>query len=70
MGDDDLIARLRAEMDQAREGMKELAQNMWAFYGGLRDAGFSKAQAFTLTRDLMAVSLSQSYDDEGEGGDE
>lgn len=53
MGDDDPVARLRAEMDQAREGMKELARNVYAFYAASSEAGFTDEQAFDLTREWV-----------------
>ncbi|HMF60997.1 MAG TPA: hypothetical protein VK595_11535 [Vicinamibacterales bacterium] len=52
MGDDP-IARLRAEMDQAREGMKEMAGSLWAFYSELTGQGFTSEQAFAMTLALM-----------------
>ena len=57
MPDDDPIARLRAEMDQAKEGMKEFAANLWAFHCAARDQGFSREEAFTLTRDFLLQTL-------------
>lgn len=46
----DDFARMRAEMDQAREGLKELAQTMAVFYRELCDSGFARAQALDLTK--------------------
>lgn len=49
MAEDDPIGRLRAEMDQSREGMKEFAGTLWAFYAGLTQEGFDAQQALMLT---------------------
>jgi hypothetical protein len=58
MGDEfDPIARLRAEMDQARETMKEFPPLLWAFYNESVESGFSEAQAFQLTISYMAATL-------------
>lgn len=54
-GDD--FARLRAELDQARAGMKELGGNLRAFYEGLVEAGFSRREAFSLTATALAAML-------------
>lgn len=57
MGEDDPIARLRAEMDQAKEGMKEFAGNVWAFHGALLEQGFTSEQAMTLTVTWLSETL-------------
>jgi hypothetical protein len=57
MGDDPM-ARLRAEADQAREGGKELAGNLWAFYAAAVSQGFTAEQAFTLTAQFLSGLLS------------
>lgn len=56
MGDDP-IARLRAEMDQSREGLRELAGNLWAFYKALRDEGFDQAEAFALVMTMVQEGM-------------
>lgn len=52
MNEDDL-ARMRAESDQAREGLKEVASNLWAFYAELRQEGFTRTQAMSLTQNML-----------------
>jgi hypothetical protein len=66
MADDDPIARLRAEMDQARAGMTEFAGALWGFYSGLVDAGFTPEQAMTLTSELLVAQVSNWGDDSDE----
>jgi hypothetical protein len=46
---DEEIARMRAEMDQAREGLKEYTATLWTFYSELLEQGFTEAQALRLT---------------------
>ena len=50
MSQSDEVARMRAEMDQGREGAKELARTLASFYKELRSQGFSKKQALDLTK--------------------
>lgn len=57
MPDDDPVARLRAEMDQARAGSREFAGTVWAFYEALVTSGFDETQAFGLTVAWMASLL-------------
>lgn len=50
--DDDLqteIARMRAEMDQAVEAVKQMARGVKSFYSTLREEGFDESQAMRLT---------------------
>jgi hypothetical protein len=54
MGDDP-IARLRAEMDQSREGLREYAGGLWAFYSQCVSEGFSVDQAFGLTVTMIST---------------
>jgi hypothetical protein len=56
--DDDDMARLRAEMDQAKEGSREFAKNLWAFYSECRAQGFNEDQAMALTLTYMGAVLS------------
>lgn len=49
MGDDDPIARLRAQMDQARESVRELGGTLWAFHSSRRAEGFEPQEALALT---------------------
>lgn len=46
---EDEMARLRAELDQAREGLRELAAALWTLYRELTQQGFTHRQAFELT---------------------
>lgn len=46
---EDEMARLRAEVDQAREGLRELAGALWALYSQLVDQGFRRHQAMDIT---------------------
>jgi hypothetical protein len=62
---DDPLARLRAEMDQAREGLKEVAANLHAFFEESVEQGFSEEQAFRLTRDFLA-QMSRAAGGDGE----
>lgn len=50
MATSDELARLRAEMDQGRETMRELAGTTYAFFSGLTAAGFEEDQALQLTQ--------------------
>lgn len=54
MSHDDDIARLRAEMDQAAAGLKEVARNLWTFYTELTEAGFSEDQAMMFAHAFLA----------------
>lgn len=63
---DDPVARMRAEMDQAREATKELAGNLWAFYRALLDEGFAPEQALTLTQTFLGHLANLSRESEGE----
>jgi hypothetical protein len=65
MAPDDDIARLRAESDQAKEGMKEFAGNLWAFYSALLEEGFDPSQAITLTLSFLGETVSMPKGDEG-----
>ncbi len=46
----DDLARMRAEMDQGREGAKELARTLAGFYKELRSSGFNRKEALDLTK--------------------
>jgi hypothetical protein len=56
--DSDDMARLRAEMEQAKEGGKEFAKNLWAFYSECVEQGFDTDQAMALTITYMQNVLS------------
>jgi cyclopropane fatty-acyl-phospholipid synthase-like methyltransferase len=49
MNEDDAIARMRAEMDQAKEGLKEVAGSLWTFYSALCEEGFADEAALEIT---------------------
>jgi len=51
------LARMRAEIDQAREGLKELAGVLSAFYRELFASGFTKDQALDLTKTWLLHML-------------
>lgn len=51
------LARLRAELDQAKEAMGELAGSLWRFYSDAVEAGFTEAQAMTLTLGFLKAGL-------------
>lgn len=50
MGDEtkDLFAALRAEVDQAKEGMKSMSQLLGTYYAALKEDGFTEEEAFAL----------------------
>jgi hypothetical protein len=50
MAASDEIARMRAEMDQAREGLKEMAGILAGFHRELVESGLSQHQALDLTK--------------------
>ena len=62
MGDDDPIGRLRAQADQSKEGMREFAGTLWAFYSGLMAEGFDASQAFGLTATFLSDGLRGNRD--------
>lgn len=61
---DDPLARLRAQADQAREQIKELARNLSVFYAEALATGFEQAEAFTLTSELMGHLLAMGGEDD------
>lgn len=65
MSAEDDIARLRAEADQGKEGLKELAGLVWSFYSGLITEGFKPDQALQLT----ITYLAQFMQNAGGGGE-
>lgn len=44
----ELLAQMRAAFDQAKEGMKEVAATMMAYYKALKEEGFTEDEAFAL----------------------
>lgn len=60
---DDPIARLRAEMDQAKEGAREYVGTLWAFYSAALEEGFTVDQAFQMTCLMLTTALSGSGED-------
>jgi len=65
------LARLRAEMDQGREGMREFAGTVHVFFDALVQAGFSEEHALHLTTAWMmqliqTAPLSGMANDAGE----
>lgn len=55
----DDMARLRAEMDQAKEGVREFAKTLWAFYSELTAQGFSEPAALALAIQFLIESVGQ-----------
>lgn len=54
---EDELTRLRAQMDQAREGMREIAGSCWAFYSALVDEGFTPGQALDVLQTWLAATV-------------
>lgn len=54
---DDEMARLRAAVDQAKEGMKEFAGSLWAFHSQLIEEGFAPDEAFALVLTFLQETL-------------
>lgn len=74
MSAEDDIARMKAEMDQGREGLKEFAGSLWAFYAALIEKGFKEDQALKIMLAwfnslLTANSVSSTLGDLFGGGD-
>ncbi len=57
MATSDELARLRAEMDQGKETMRELAGTTYAFFSGCTLAGFSDEQALQLTQAWLTTLI-------------
>jgi hypothetical protein len=55
MSASDEIARMRAETDQGREGLKEMGKAVFVFYESLRAAGFNEQQALDLTETWLTT---------------
>lgn len=66
MGDDDPIARLRAEMDQTRESAKEFGATVSAFYMQLVTEGVGAQQACAITCAYIAGLFSMPRPESGE----
>jgi hypothetical protein len=71
MSHQDELARLRAEADQSKMLMRELAATAFAFYSGCREAGFDEDQALQLTQTwlvtlIQTAPLSQLSDETAE----
>jgi len=54
---DDELARLRAQMDQGKEGLKELAGSLWVFYEALVAEGFDAGVAVALTVSFLTAGI-------------
>jgi hypothetical protein len=65
---DDPIARMRAEMDQAREGAREFAGGLWTFFKALNEEGFKRHEALTLTVAFLQSTFANNSSSP-EGGD-
>lgn len=53
----DDLARLRAEMDQAKEGVKELAGALAGFFVALVGEGLTEGQALALTQTYLSKMI-------------
>jgi len=63
--DHDEFVRLRAELDQQREGLREVAGNLWVFYNELAAQGFAPSQALAITQTFLSSGIgSVGGDDE------
>jgi hypothetical protein len=61
MSAQDDMARLRAEADQAKEGMKEFAALVWGFNSALVAEGFKPAEALQLSVTYVAQFMQNAY---------
>lgn len=60
------LAAMRAEMDQAIEGIKGMARATSAMYNELRDEGFGRGDAMKLTQTWISATVSgRPGNDEG-----
>jgi hypothetical protein len=64
---EDFFAKLTAEAEQTKAGLKEFAGMIFAYYEGLVEAGFSADQALQLTIQYQSVFIAMSL---GESNDE
>ena len=63
MGDDDArneVARLKAEFDQAKEGIRQVPGLLWVFFSEAVAEGFSEEQAMMLTLEYMNITCGGS----------
>ena len=60
MSHDDEMARMRAEVDQAKAGLAEVAGSCWAFYAALLDEGFDAGQAIKITVAWLTAMITKS----------
>ena len=49
-----------ATQDQQKAATKQVAQVLWNYYASLKDAGFSKIEAFQLTLGMQALMWQQN----------
>lgn len=69
MGEEnDMLGRLRAEMDQAKEGVREFAGMVWAFYDELITLGFRPKHALVLTLTFLQQTLAMQGTEDEDGG--
>lgn len=64
MSHEEDLARMRAEMDQAKEGLREFAGSIRVFYLELIEAGFTSNEAMALTVAWITAMLKRGNDDE------
>ena len=53
----DAMASKKAALDQAKEAVKEMAELLWEYHSALIDAGFTPADAMTLTVEFYRVQM-------------
>lgn len=68
MTHEEQLAKMRAEMDQVREAMGEMAGGVGQFYRELRETGLSVGESVALTGEYLKAlfSLNQPPPEDGE----
>ena len=63
---DEALARMRAEADQARQGVSEFGGILAMFFQSCRDNGFGRREALALTQTFLATQMAnhETGDDE------
>lgn len=65
MEHEDQLAALRAEIDQARAHIVEMAATISAYFAALvEDGTFTRDEAFDLAREFQAIVFGNSVDDD------
>lgn len=63
MDENDMLGRLRAEMDQARAGVREFAGMIWSFYDELCQQGFKADSALVLTLTFLSETMQNNNEE-------